>query len=72
MPHVLDAVRVPAIRRGIERLDHGPAVGHDLTPRCRDRVDPPTTVGSGFPVVSDVGLVPDPSVRWQLQSARIP
>ena len=60
MPHVLDAVGVPAIRRGIERLDHGPVVGHDLTPRCRDRVDPPTAVGSGFPVVSDVGLVPRP------------
>ena len=58
MPDVLDAVRVAAVRRGVEGLDHGSVVGHDLSPRRRDRGDPSIAVGPRLPVVSDVGLVP--------------
>src|SRR5205823_11012821 len=58
VPHVLHAVRVAAVRRRIEGLDHGASVGDDLASRRRDGGDPSMPVGSGLPVVPDVGLIP--------------
>ena len=57
MPDVLDRVGMPAVGSGVERLDHVPAVRHDLSAGVVHRGHPSVAVGATLLVVADVDLI---------------